>query len=283
MAKKYADQNAVLYILTKIKSGFIALTSKGAANGVAELDSSGKVPTSQLPSIPSKTSDLTNDSGYITTKDIPEGAAASTTSPKMDGVAAVGEEAAFARGDHVHPSDTSRVPITRKVNGKALGEDITLTAADVSAVPTTRKVNNKALSANITLSASDVGAVPTARSINGKALTADITLVATDVSAIPTNARGSSGGVAPLDADGKIPSEYLPSFVDDVIEGYYYNGQFYSDSAHTGVITAERGKIYLDVDTNLSYRYGGTTFTMITSSDMVAITNDEIDAMFNNA
>lgn len=83
--------------------------------------------------VPTKTSDLTNDSGFITTGDIPEGAAASTTSPKMDGTAAAGQEMAFARGDHVHPSDTSRVPVTRKINGKALSDDITLAAADVGA------------------------------------------------------------------------------------------------------------------------------------------------------
>lgn len=59
-------------------------------------------------SVPTKTSEITNDSGFITTGDIPEGAAASTTSPKMDGEAAVGTELAFARGDHVHPTDTSR-------------------------------------------------------------------------------------------------------------------------------------------------------------------------------
>ena len=40
--------------------------------------------------------------------DIPEGAQASTTTPKVDGTAAVGTETAFARGDHVHPTDTSR-------------------------------------------------------------------------------------------------------------------------------------------------------------------------------
>lgn len=33
---------------------------------------------------------------------------ASSTSPKMDGTAAVGTESTFARGDHVHPTDTSR-------------------------------------------------------------------------------------------------------------------------------------------------------------------------------
>lgn len=85
------------------------------------------------PSIPSKTSDLTNDSGFITTSDIPEGAAASTTAPKMDGTATIGTELAFARGDHVHPSDTTRVPTSRKINGKALSADITLSAADVGA------------------------------------------------------------------------------------------------------------------------------------------------------
>lgn len=61
--------------------------------------------------VPTKTSDITNDSGYITTADIPEGAAASTTSPKMDGTATVGSELAFARGDHIHPTDTSRAPL----------------------------------------------------------------------------------------------------------------------------------------------------------------------------
>lgn len=59
-------------------------------------------------SSPTKTSDLTNDSGFITSADIPEGSAASTTSPLMDGTASVGTEMAFARGDHVHPSDTSK-------------------------------------------------------------------------------------------------------------------------------------------------------------------------------
>ena len=58
--------------------------------------------------VPTATSELTNDSGFITTSDIPEGAAASTTVPYMDGTASTGTELAFARGDHRHPTDTSR-------------------------------------------------------------------------------------------------------------------------------------------------------------------------------
>ena len=58
--------------------------------------------------IPTNTSDLTNDSGFITSADVPDGATASTSTPLMDGTAAVGTSTAFARGDHVHPSDSSK-------------------------------------------------------------------------------------------------------------------------------------------------------------------------------
>lgn len=103
------------------------------------------------------------------------------------------------------------VPQTRKINGKTLEADVTLsaadvnarsdtwmpsatdvgarpntwtpTAADVGAVPVTRKINGVALSADITLGAADIGAVPTTRKINNKALNADITLDAEDVGA----------------------------------------------------------------------------------------------------
>lgn len=60
--------------------------------------------------------------------DIPE---PSTTTPKMDGTAAVGTENTFARGDHVHPSDTSRVPTTRTINGMDLSANRTLTAENI--------------------------------------------------------------------------------------------------------------------------------------------------------
>lgn len=77
------------------------------------------------PSIPSKTSDITNDSGFITLSDLPEGVAPSTTTPVMDGTAATGSENAFARGDHVHPSDSTKVD---KVNGKGLSTNDYTTA-----------------------------------------------------------------------------------------------------------------------------------------------------------
>lgn len=83
---------------------------------------------------------------------------------------------------------------------------------------------------------------------------------------ITNTEKGSAGGVASLDSTGKVPSSQLPSYVDDVIEGYYYNGSFYSDSAHTELITPETGKIYVDLDTNKTYRWGGTTYVEISQS-----------------
>lgn len=83
---------------------------------------------------------------------------------------------------------------------------------------------------------------------------------------VTNSEKGLAGGVASLDSTGKVPSSQLPSYVDDVIEGYYYNGNFYTDSAHTQLITPETGKIYVDLNTNKTYRWGGTTYVEISQS-----------------
>lgn len=71
--------------------------------------------------------------------------------------------------------------------------------------------------------------------------------------------------VPTLDTNGKILETFLPSYVDDVIEGYYYNDKFYTTSAHTTEIPAETGKIYVDIPSNTTYRWGGTTYVPITN------------------
>lgn len=78
--------------------------------------------------------------------------------------------------------------------------------------------------------------------------------------------KGSANGVASLDNTGKVPSSQLPSYVDDVVEGYYYNGKFYTDSAHTQLITPETGKIYVDINTSKAYRWSGSTYVEISQS-----------------
>lgn len=97
-----------------------------------------------------------------------------------------------------------------------------------------------------------------------------------------TDQKGQPDGLAPLGPNGKIDSEYLPSYVDDVIEGYLSDGVFYEDEGKTTEITGEKGKIYIDVTSNYSYRFGGTTYVEITSSDMVEIGADDVNAMWES-
>lgn len=86
------------------------------------------------------------------------------------------------------------------------------------------------------------------------------------IGAIPLAQKGAANGIASLDSSGKIHSSQLPSYVNDVIEGYYYNGAFYSQASHTNRISGESGKIYVDIHTNALYRFGGSAFIKIASA-----------------
>lgn len=86
---------------------------------------------------------------------------------------------------------------------------------------------------------------------------------------IATSAKGTANGVAELDSTGKVPANQLPSFVDDVIEGYLNAGKLYKEEAHTSQINGETGKIYIDLHTNKTYRWSGSAFVVI--SDTIAL------------
>jgi len=84
---------------------------------------------------------------------------------------------------------------------------------------------------------------------------------------IPLTQKGAANGVASLDANGQVPASQLPSYVDDVVDGYYKqaDGKFYKEAAYTNLIAGEQGKIYVSADTNKTYRWTGTVFVYITS------------------
>lgn len=75
--------------------------------------------------------------------------------------------------------------------------------------------------------------------------------------AIPSSTKGVANGVASLDANGKVPSSQLPSYVDDVLE-YSSKSSFPS--------SGESGKIYVDTTTNKTYRWGGSAYVEISES-----------------
>lgn len=88
---------------------------------------------------------------------------------------------------------------------------------------------------------------------------------------IAATEKGANSGVATLDATGKVPSSQLPSFVDDVLEGYLNatDGKFYEESTYETEIPAEGGKIYVDLPTGKTYRWGGSAYAII--SDTLAL------------
>lgn len=74
---------------------------------------------------------------------------------------------------------------------------------------------------------------------------------------VDTSSVGSANGVAELDANGKVPSSQLPSYVDDVLE-YVSQSAFPSEG--------ESGKIYVATNTNKQYRWSGTQYVEISES-----------------
>lgn len=94
---------------------------------------------------------------------------------------------------------------------------------------------------------------------------------------IKKSEKGVANGVAPLNDKGIILPDYLPSYVDDVIEVYasfdksssgaLENIQLYLDKQKTDPVVGERGKIYIDLLTNYQFRWSGTIFTPISIPD----------------
>lgn len=90
--------------------------------------------------------------------------------------------------------------------------------------------------------------------------------VQTNLNLLKTQYNTDKNTFATLDDDGKIPASQLPSYVDDVVEGYLYNGQFYAEESHTTVMIPQSGKIYVDLPTSKEYRWSGTQYSIISES-----------------
>lgn len=71
---------------------------------------------------------------------------------------------------------------------------------------------------------------------------------------------------------GTIAAANLPSFVDDVLEGYYgSDGVFYknldaSTKKYSGAYTGETGKIYVNLNDNKTYRWSGSAYVVISET-----------------
>ena len=76
-------------------------------------------------------------------------------------------------------------------------------------------------------------------------------------SKLDTSLKGAANGVAELDANGKVLTSQLPSFVDDVIE---------AENFAVLPTEGETGKIYVTLDNNKTYRWSGSAYVEISAS-----------------
>ena len=91
---------------------------------------------------------------------------------------------------------------------------------------------------------------------------------------IPNAQKGVANGVATLDGQGIIPTNQLPSFVDDVLEFANLAGF---------PATGETGKIYVALDTNKTYRWGGSSYVYITSGAVDSVNGKTGVVVINKA
>lgn len=272
---KYLDQNGLLYFWQKIVNKFVAKESgkglstndftteeKNKLSGIAagaqvnvkpdwNASSGNAAEILNKPTIPSKTSDLTNDSGFITEDQVPEGAVASNTTPKMDGTAAVGVETAFARGDHVHPSDTSKANIA---DVYAKTETYTQTEVD-------GKLNLKANSAT-TLSGYGIADAYTKSEVDGKLSAVYKPAGNTLFASLPTPSASNLGNVYSMMDAFTTDSRFIASEPTQ-----------YPIGTNVVVVQVEDA-YYFDVMAGFVDLSG-----YIKTTDMVSITNQEIDTV----
>lgn len=95
--------------------------------------------------------------------------------------------------------------------------------------------------------------------------------------------KGAANGVAPLGADSKVEAQYLPSYVDDVVDSYIVAGAtplsagWLSKTEGGSALTPETGKIYVVLTdgeyVNKTYRWSGTTYVEISASNVYTAGN----------
>lgn len=94
--------------------------------------------------------------------------------------------------------------------------------------------------------------------------------------------KGKAKGFASLDANGTVPANQLPSYVDDIIDVYatydksatgeLTNIKLYSDAAHQNAITGEAGKIYINITNGeppYQFRWTGTIFARVDAQVLI--------------
>lgn len=229
-------------------------TEKGAANGVATLDTDGKVPSSQLAAtaIPDATA---TSKGVVQLAGDLGGTAAAPIVPGLSSKANSADVVLLAGTQTITGAKDFTGGITINGTGVVVASDARLTdeRTPVSASVTPAKLNSLDVPATgeyLTYNGSQFEWVPTpsgaVTSVNTK--TGAVVLNAADVAAVASSDKGVANGVATLGVDGKVPASQLP-----VSSATNRNEIFF----HTGALTVKVGSHRLYNDTGTSWTISG--------------------------
>lgn len=253
------------------------LIGRGANGGVASLDTSGKVPESQLPSYVDDVLEYNNKAAFPAEGESGKIYIAKDTNLtyRWSGSAYVEISPSLALGETGSTAYAGD-------KGKALADKLATISSNANQADVNYDTTNKKITKTIDGTTSDVVTVAK--------LKTDMALAKGDVglgnvtndAQVKRTEMGAASGVATLDATGKVPSSQLPNSIKDIIVGYYqYNtstskGEFYSDSGKTSLVAGETDKEYKDAITNLVYVYDGVEFVLL-NGDYFAVTQTELN------
>ena len=233
--KKYLDYNGLETLVNIIKGTYaektdlslVSQVATNAAQAATTLESSKQdklVAGSNIQIAEDGKTISATDTTYVDATTSTSGLMSATDKTKLDGV---------ATGAQVNTIETI------KVNSSALTPD-TSKAIDIK-VPTV-----------LSELADDIGFVDKSNFENEiENVRAEIALK------LDASLKGTANGVAELDANGKVLTSQLPSFVDDVIEA-----ENFAVLPNEG----ETGKIYVTLDDNKTYRWSGSAYVEISAS-----------------
>lgn len=137
-----------------------------------------------------------------------------------------------------------------------------------------------------------INEVKTKADVNASSISSMGTEIGKKLNTTDFNASmGANNGICPLDSSGVVSSQYLPGYVDDVVEldsfvtakpnagGWYYNSSTKKVEEYGEVMpglteliksdTPESGKIYVNLADNRVYRWSGSAMVVI--SDTIAL------------
>ena len=233
--KKYLDYTGLETLVNIIKGTYaektdlslVSQVATNAAQAATTLESSKQdklIAGSNIQIAEDGKTISATDTTYVDATTSTSGLMSATDKTKLDGV---------ATGAQVNTIETI------KVNGNALTPD-TNKAIDIK-VPTV-----------LSELTDDVGFVDRSNFDNEiENVRAEIALK------LDASLKGAANGVAELDANGKVLTSQLPSFVDDVIEA-----ENFAVLPNEG----ETGKIYVTLDNNKTYRWSGSAYVEISAS-----------------